>query len=139
MLIFTNRVFVLVSIGRALDPNTCQTEDLLISISRQQLAFQRANAECPSCLKAGGQTEITYSVITFQIREIMKLDRSTPSGVFWWTYFNALRNARFKTTGGLQSRGPGQPNDLQGSQGIHDGTHVSAPSPTPGQPLFEVN
>jgi len=36
----------------------------------------------------------TYSVITFQIREIMKLDKTTPSGVFWWTYFNALRNVK---------------------------------------------
>jgi len=36
----------------------------------------------------------TYSVTSFQIREIMKLDKSTPSGVFWWTYFNALRNVK---------------------------------------------
>jgi len=36
----------------------------------------------------------SYSVITFQIHEVMKLDKSTPSGVFWWTYFNALRNVK---------------------------------------------
>jgi hypothetical protein len=36
----------------------------------------------------------TYSVTFFQIKEVMGLDPHTPSGVFWWTYFNALRNTK---------------------------------------------
>jgi hypothetical protein len=36
----------------------------------------------------------TYSVINFQIHETMHLSSNSPSAVFWWTYFNALRNTK---------------------------------------------
>jgi len=36
----------------------------------------------------------TYSVTNFQIHETMHLSSNSPSAVFWWTYFNALRNTK---------------------------------------------
>lgn len=51
----------------------------------------------------------TYSVTTFQIREVMKLDKNTPSGVFWWTYFNALKNV--KLVGKETEEDKGKPNE----------------------------
>jgi len=53
----------------------------------------------------------SYSVITFQIREIRKLDKATPSSIFWWTYFNALRNV--KLVGKESEEDKGAPNEQE--------------------------
>lgn len=53
----------------------------------------------------------SYSVITFQVKEIMRLDKNTPSGVFWWTYFNSMRNV--KLVGKESEEDKGKPHEQE--------------------------
>jgi hypothetical protein len=53
----------------------------------------------------------TYSVTNFQIHEIMHLSSSSPSTIFWWTYWNALRST--KLVGKEKEEEKGTPEEQQ--------------------------
>jgi hypothetical protein len=54
----------------------------------------------------------TYSVTTFQLHETMHLASNSPTSVFWWTYFNALRNTKLVGKESEEDKGKREEQDI---------------------------